>query len=242
MKFGYYSDKQIPESVAKDRKPISDYKVNSHGYRCPEWDPLPIGKKNVAVLGCSHTFGEGLDEGEVWVDQLYKKVDQDRLRFWNLAQPGASADKVVRILYGCEKIIFPKLVIVCWPFWSRRERLDTYPKSLMSYDELLKNENEHTDQNNFLKNVFFVEKFAEKTGAKTFHCFAQDVYELNGANVFSDTSIKLCWPNWSRLKTDTANRVKIDKPSLAKDGIHYGVEHHQRFAELFYDKFRSRLK
>jgi hypothetical protein len=32
--------------------------------------------------------------------------------------------------------------------------------------------------NNFLKNVFFVEKFAEKTDAKVLHCFAQDVYNI----------------------------------------------------------------
>ena len=28
-------------------------------------------------------------------------------------------------------------------------------------------------RNNFLKNVFFVEKFAEKNNCKTFHCFAR---------------------------------------------------------------------
>ena len=243
MKFGYYSDKDIPKSIALDRKPIKDYKVNSYGYRTPEWKPLPDGKKNVVILGCSHTFGEGLDDGEVWVDQLYQKVNQSRLRFWNLAQPGASADKVVRILYGAEKVLFPKIIIVCWPFWSRRERLDSYPKSLMSYDDTLKTENDHTDKNNFLKNVFFVEKFAEKVSASTFHCFAQDVYDIpNVANVYSKTSIKLCWPHWSKQKSDSANRILKTEPSLARDGVHYGIEHHKRFAELFYAKFKLKLK
>jgi hypothetical protein len=242
MKFGFYADNQLPESVAKGKKPISDYNVNSHGYRCPEWNPLPEGKKNVVILGCSHTFGEGLNDGQVWVDKLYNKVDQKRLRFWNLGQPGASADKVVRILYGTEKVLFPKLIIVCWPFWSRRERLDKYAKSLMSYDETLKNENENTDRNNLLKNVFFVEKFAEKVGASTFHCFAQEAYKIKDVNVLEDTSIKTCWPKWSKRKLDHQDRVKINKPSLAKDGVHYGVEHHEVFAELFYDKFRSDLK
>ena len=243
MKYGYYADKEIPKSVALDRKPIVDYKTNSHGYRCPEWTPLPEGKKNVVILGCSHTFGEGLNDGDVWVDQLYKKIDQKRLRFWNLGQPGASADKVVRILYGCEKILFPKIIIVCWPFWSRRERLDTYPKSLMSYDETLKNENEHTDRNNFLKNVFFVEKFAEKTDAKVLHCFAQDVYEIpNANNVFSKTSIKTCWPEWSTMTFEHEKRIRTTKPSLARDGVHYGAEHHKKFAELFYNHFKLTLK
>lgn len=243
MKYGYYADNEIPESVALDRKLIVDYKTNSHGYRCPEWSPLPNGKKNVVILGCSHTFGEGLNDGDVWVDRLYKKVDQQRLRFWNLGQPGASPDKCVRILYGSEKVLFPKIIIVCWPFWSRRERLDTYPKSLMSYDETLKTENEHTDRNNFLKNVFLVEKFAEKIKARIFHCFAQDVYNIpNNINVLENTSIKLCWPEWDNHHLKNAKRDRIIEPDLAADGIHFGIKHHQTFAQKFYDRFRTNLK
>jgi len=236
MKYGHFSDNEIPKFENKG------YQTNSHGYRCPEWAPLPVGKKNVVVLGCSHTFGEGLEAGEVWVDHLYKQVNQRLFRFWNLGQPGASADKIVRILYGCEKILFPKIIIICWPVWSRRERLDSYPMSLTSDNNFLKNENEHTDCNNFLKNVFFVEKFAEKTDAKVLHCFAQDVYDIPGNNVFSKTSIKLCWPEWSTMTFEHEKRIKITEPSLAKDGVHYGVEHHTKFAELFYNHFKSKLK
>jgi len=243
MKFGYYSDSNIPKSTALSSKLKKDYKINSYGYRCPEWSPLPVGKKNVVVLGCSHTFGEGLEDGKVWVDQLYNKVDQNRLRFWNLGQPGASADKVVRILYSTEKVLFPKHIIVCWPFWSRRERLDTHEQNIMGDHKSLESETEHTDRNNFLKNVFFAEKFAEKVGAKIFHCFAQDVYEIpNVANVYSKTSIKKCWPHWSTQKSDSPNRIRTTEPNLARDGLHYGVEHHKRFAELLYDRFKSRLK
>jgi hypothetical protein len=92
--------------------------------------PLPEGKKNVVILGCSHTFGEGLEENDVWVNQLYEKVDQKRLRFWNLRSTRCfSADKVVRILYATEKVLFPKIIIVCWPVWSRRERLEILIKN-----------------------------------------------------------------------------------------------------------------
>jgi len=232
MKYGYYTDDDIPKSIALDRTPIKDYKTNSYGYRCPEFSPLPAGKKNVVILGCSHTFGEGLGDGEVWVDELYKEVNQKLLRFWNLAQPGASADKIVRILYASEKILFPKIIIVCWPIWARRERLDNYPQSLMSYDKQLKEETDLTDENNFLKNVFFVEKFAEKVQAKTFHCFAQDTYDIPNKkqNVFDETSLKKCWPYWEEHKK--LKRNFISEPSLAKDGVHYGTKHHQRFAKL----------
>ena len=239
MKFGYYSDDQLPTSVALNRAPLKDYKVNSHGYRCPEWTPMPDGKKNVVVLGCSHTFGQGNADNEHWVHFL-SQHNTDRLRYWNLGQPGASADKVVRILYGCEKVVYPSIIIVCWPFWSRREKLHSYPQSQMSYDPELKNENELTDKNNFLKNLFFVEKFAQTNQCKTFHCFAQESYHnhMKGLDVLSDYTIKNCWPYWDKFE----QRVPYNEPSLAADGEHYGVEHHKRFAEIFLNYFGKKLK
>ena len=239
MKFGHYADHEIPVSVASDRSPIKDYKVNSHGYRCPEWTPMPDGKKNVVVLGCSHTFGEGLNDDEHWVHHI-SQHNTKRMRYWNLGQPGASADKVVRILYGCEKVINPSMIIVCWPFWSRREKLHHYAQSLMSYDEELKNEDERTDRENFLKNVFFLEKFAQKNQCKTFHCFAQESYHehIKGLTVLEDYTIKNCWPYWDKFQ----QRVQYKEPSLAKDGQHYGVEHHKRFAEMFLEQFGNKLR
>jgi hypothetical protein len=239
MKFGYYTDRELPESVGINKTPLTDYKTNSHGYRCPEWDPMPDGKKNVVVLGCSHTFGQGNADDEHWVHHL-SQHNTTRLRYWNLGQPGASADKVVRILYGCEKLIDPRIIIVCWPFWSRREKLHKYAQSMMSYDEELKNETDETDRNNFLKNVFFVEKYAEKNNAKTFHCFAQDSYQehIKGLNVLEEYTIKNCWPYWDKFE----QRVPYNTASLAADGEHYGVEHHERFAQLFLERFGPKLK
>ena len=225
MKFGYFTDRGLPES--------------SHGYRCPSWDPMPVGKKNVVVLGCSHTYGEGNADNEHWV-HFVSQHQPKLLRYWNLGQPGASADKIVRILYGCEKLIDPRIVIVCWPAWSRRERLGATAQSLTSDDANLKTEDDDTDKNNFLKNVFLVEKYAEKNNCKTFHCFAQDPYHqhIKGLNVLEEFTISNCWPHWNM---HTARDLHTE-PSLASDGVHYGIEHHKRFAELFLEKFASKLK
>jgi hypothetical protein len=203
---------------------------------------LPDGGKNVVVLGCSHTFGEGLEDEETWVS-LVAKQSNKILRWWNLGQLGASADLMIRILYGAEKVLFPKIVIACWPAWNRRERLDKNTQNLTSDNTLLKTENDNTDRNNFLKNVFFLEKFAEKNGAKTFHCFAQDAYEIDSnLQVLKDHTIKNCWPEWDSHHLPDAKRKKIITPNLARDGVHYGIEHHQVFARLFLERFKSKLK
>ena len=225
MKHGHYTDRGLPES--------------EHGYRCPSWDPMPDGKKNVVVLGCSHTFGQGNADNEHWVHHV-SQHNTTRLRYWNLGQPGASADKIVRILYGCEQLIDPRIVIVCWPAWSRRERLESHASNLMGSDDELKFENEETDKNNFLKNVFFVEKYAERNNCKVFHCFAQDSYheQIKNLNVLQEYTIKNCWPYWDKFTA----RDLHSEPSFAKDGEHYGVEHHERFAQLFLERFGVKLK
>jgi len=238
MRFGHYSDDTMPEGYFPTE--LADlYKLNSHGYRCPEWSPMPDGKKNVVVLGCSHTFGQGLAENEHWAYHLSKHNTQ-RLRYWNLGQPGASGDRIVRILYACERTIDPKIVIVCWPDYSRRERLEKYSINLAGSDSKLKHENEETDLQNFLKNVFFVEKYAEYNNAKTFHCFAQTSYgeHIPELQTLKVETLANCWPYWDRIspmpETHTASK--------ARDGDHYGIEHHNRFAKLFLDKFRNKLK
>ena len=225
MKYGHYTDNGLPES--------------EYGYRCPSWDPMPDGKKNVVVLGCSHTFGQGNADNEHWVHFL-SQHNTERLRYWNLGQPGCSADKIVRILYGCEKLIDPRIVIVCWPAWSRRERLGKYAESLTSDATQLSVENDATDKNNFLKNVFFVEKYAEQNNCKVFHCFAQDSDEehIKDCTVLGEYTLKNCWPYWDKF---TARDLHTE-PSLASDGVHYGVEHHERFAKLFLEKFSVKLK
>lgn len=242
MKYGYYADNELPETIAHSQTYRDQYKLNSQGYRCREFSPLPNGGKNVAVLGCSHTFGEGLEESEIWISQLEKLLNNKSLRFWNLAHPGASPNLCVRTLYGSEKVIFPKIIIVCWPAWSRRERLDRYPRSLTKDDSELLLETEDTDRNNFLKCVFQVEKFAQYNQAKVFHCFAQDVYKIpNNNNVFDDTTIRLCWPDWDPNRQYT-RRERVLTPSFARDGVHYGVEHHTTFAKKIYNRFKTKIK
>mgnify|MGYP001291498414 CR=1 FL=1 len=237
MQYGYYADR---EPMAYDEYP----------FRCPSWNPMPDGKKNVVILGCSHTWGVGLEPHETWAHHV-SQHNTNRLRYWNLGQPGYSPEAVVRMLYRTEKTLCPNIIIICWPETSRREWLDPsggpskklHPRDLMGTDEKLKHHNKDTDKQTFLKSLFFVEKFAEKTNAKTFHAFASDVIELDKAhyptlNVLQDYTLRNCWPHWDKF----TQRELHTEPDLARDGIHYGVEHHKRFAKLFLDCFGPKLR
>jgi len=228
MKYGFYSD--------NDLKTFKQYP-----FRCPSWDPMPDGKKNVVILGCSHTWGVGLEAHETWAHHV-SQHNTERLRYWNLGQPGAGPETVVRILYSCEKVINPNIIIVMWPEMSRRERLEDYAANLHGTDEKLRFENHKTDLNNFLKCVFFLEKYAEKNQCTTFHCFSDHYHDFrtpeNAPAMLEDYTLRNCWPHWDRFEA----RERYDKPSRARDGIHFGMEHHERFARLFLGKFSHKLK
>ena len=242
MKFGHYSDNEMPKFSHGDLDKEL-YKINHFGYRCPEFPTKSLeGKKNVIVLGCSHTFGIGSSDDELWVNIFEKKLSDNGLRFWNLGQPGASGDLIVRILYATEKILFPDIILVCWPHATRRERLESpTPKNLIA-DKLLAMETDDTDYQNFLKNVFLVEKFAQHRHAKVFHCFAEDVAELKSNHVFDTETLKNCWPAYDRPNVDDADRVLTTGLSLARDGVHYGIEHHERFAKQLVKTFQTKFK
>jgi len=184
-----------------------------------------------------------LHDAEIWVNVLASMV-KNRTKFWNLAQPGASADLMIRILYGSKDTFRPGLIIACWPAWSRRERLDVQPVNLTSNDSLLRTENDATDCNNFLKNFFFLEKYAQGIDARTLHCFAEEVYNVPknlGLQILDTQSLRSCWPEYDQHHLPGAKRELISEPDLAQDGIHYGAKHHQTFARLFYEKFSARI-
>jgi len=150
------------------------------------------------------------------------------------------------MLYKTEKTLFPKIAIIMWPEASRREWFENknhpMPSNLMGTDEKLRYHNSETDLQTFLKSLFFVDKFAQHNGVKVFHCFASTVIDIKAHNpnlhVLDNTTLRDCWPYWDKF---TARDLHA-KPSLARDGMHYGVEHHERFAQLFLQAFSSKLK
>ena len=186
MNYGFFTDRGLDkQNLNADPWNKLEWHpdINSYGYRCQEWDGvMPEGKKNVVILGCSHTFGQGLRPKEHWVFDVSRHNNQ-RLRYWNLGVPGASGECCVRRLWGSQKLIDPKIVIMCWPDISRRAWYgDDTPVPLHGTEK----------QNQY----------------------------------------------WDKFE----QRVPYNEPCFALDGKHYGQKHHHRFAQLFLEKFSTKLK
>ena len=49
------------------------YTLNSHGYRCPEFNTIDW-QNTIVTLGCSNTFGIGVDDSEIYARLLQDKL------------------------------------------------------------------------------------------------------------------------------------------------------------------------
>lgn len=94
------------------------YRMNKHGYRGTEFDELANFK--ILVSGCSHTFGIGINEEDLWCNQFAHHIAGAKV--YNLALGGRSPDYVARVISKSIDIIKPNLVMVMWPDMSRFER------------------------------------------------------------------------------------------------------------------------
>ena len=93
------------------------YTVNEHNFRCQSFDK-PRTKPILMTAGCSHTFGIGIRENEVWGKVLSKKLNYD---LWNIGVGGIGAD-IVRMLIKqfFDNGYVPDLLAVLWPETTRK--------------------------------------------------------------------------------------------------------------------------
>ena len=61
------------------------YYMNKHGFRCPEFSDSDC----IAYFGCSHTFGLGIDQDDIWTELLANSLG---LRSVNISCPAVGID------------------------------------------------------------------------------------------------------------------------------------------------------
>lgn len=144
------------------------YQMNSHGFRCKEFDHTD----GFITLGCSHTFGIGLPENQAWPSIVSQATG---LTAWNLGIGGVGLDTCFRMLYNYIDQLRPKFVMLLIPDRDRFElhHLDS-PKTLLhSYldpnseiEELKKIwfADEQNSQVNQVKNLLAMQQLCAERG------------------------------------------------------------------------------
>lgn len=92
------------------RKNHPNYGVNSHNYRCPEFNTIDW-KNSYVLLGGSDVFGEGLQDNEVMSYFLEEMLGQPVI---NLAVPAASNQHIVLTMSMLAKHHTPKAWLIGW--------------------------------------------------------------------------------------------------------------------------------
>lgn len=205
------------------------YELNSHGFRCDEFDAITARTDNVNIvfLGCSNTFGLGTPEDETWTQYVASYI-QDKtnreVNIINLGISGGSLDHYLELMPSLS-LFNPDYILSLSPQRYRMiltnddGKLETLipsaleqrdPNSIKSYHALLAN------------NYTFFE-YRENVILNNLH---------NVANLLSATYINIPTSMFF-------DNFKIQSIHLGRDGIHYNSIPHKWIAQQFIDKLEG---
>jgi hypothetical protein len=128
------------------------YDVNKNGFRCDDFETMDFSKKSIIYLGCSHTFGVGLPEEEVWTYKVHKMTEEwqkTTYNYINLGSSGVGPDFYLHLIPYFKKLnpayVFSytpeihRITLVNqdgWIFRALPEMLDSGAMTLMKYNKM----------------------------------------------------------------------------------------------------------
>lgn len=218
------------------------HEINSHGYRDDEFKWLnPNGNDPYSIaIGCSHTWGIGVNKEDVWVGH-FKKIFQYPHKIWNMGIPSGSNDKIYRTLHNLigYKKRKPDSVIVQITHPERTEWIFSDCGIVKSHDWCIQNVYEQGQEHllNYFKlttDAYHFQKTIEvMTAMKTLF----DTHEIPHmfwwtGNYFDCSLVELAKEYKFNLCPHTMNRVGND---MARDNAHFGPKSHFEMYKRLYD-------
>ena len=164
------------------------YKFNSYGYRTKEFE-LNSDKKSILCLGCSFTYGTGVNYEDSWPSHIETQFSEYNV--YNLGIPGSSGDTITRLLTNIEDLLKPVMVLILWPeiqryeIYYKNKIIDVSSKDKNAYTpttlidshfEALKQKNQAII--NLLKNKFNYQIFEHET---------KNLQQITGVDTARDT-------------------------------------------------------
>lgn len=225
------------------------YLSNSFGHRGPEFS----NGVDALIVGCSITYGIGLDLEDTWGHLIASKLGYS----YNLmAWPGGSIPKIVRQIFQyIETVGKPKRIFALMP---EPRRVDLFEPNANQTNQLLINANSIRNKLNRMDELTYVDPKTTKF-----------MYDIDYASMLSVNSLylleKLCsmldidlvWTTWdsrtfletyrsfpSFFELTTENGDIFNKPTschigdgptfhIASDNDHWGTHYHLHVAEDF---------
>jgi len=176
------------------------YKFNTEGFRS---DSFNNNSKSILFLGCSHTFGVGIN----YTDTFAKIVSNElNLDCFNLGMPGGSNDTCFRFGYYWIPKLLPKVVVYVVPQLHRFE--------LKIQDKFVN---------------FFPNKMSTYNKINTIELYKQWACEEINVTLQTERNLNaikyICQQNNIKLRITHSGFPNNNEPKdLARDMLHYGIK------------------
>ena len=107
------------DSIGQNTDPETTYKLNLHGYRGPN-----LRSVDFVALGCSQTFGQGVEEEDTWPSRLSKLTG---MSYVNMGVPAESSHGMLNhALAYIDKFGAPKAIVALFPGYGRFSTILNY--------------------------------------------------------------------------------------------------------------------
>jgi hypothetical protein len=224
----------------KNHSQVKAKEINSFGFRSDEFTNSHNGK-HILFLGCSYTWGTGLNIEEVWAKILYNKLSEDNTTsgFFNLGVPGDSFySSVINAFkyfknFGNPDIIFFNI--------QELERFYAYNKEQDSLHKSRVVDNKVLDLISY-QYYYMLEQYCKSNKiiliSFTWYLGNSD-HILNNFNTFYYPDIDVL----SEFVLDYVDKNPSDLNSLnASDGSHMGTSYHKYWYLYAYELYlKNRL-
>ena len=223
-----------------------DYKLSLLGFRDKNLVDDADFNIDLAVFGCSYTFGIGLPQNAIWYNQL-----GSNLTTYNFGQPGASIKAIADIFHIVSSHMKIKKAVFLLPNYTRsmiafnnpEQRKDNniefvhfmpniprIPGQFDQYQDIHNIHYKYTSDAEFIRNmkdeVYLIEQMSKYKNIELFmSSWDEPTYQLlYRMNLRYATILKqFTWP------TDSSTKV------LARDKMHPGIGHHKYWANQIRD-------
>lgn len=226
------------------------YNVNNLGFR---GNKIVKDESILMSAGCSHTYGIGVRENEVWGRQLADKLDMYHI---NTGVGGIGPDTVSLLTKQFfEEGIVPDILAVLWPNVSRKmvvldqqkpidDQIVDYiiepgknPVSIHQYSVHLATPDQEQNQYQYHSAVKGIQLQSEQQRLLEFWVYRELIIELCKSHNVKLIEGFLHTDSLDYVKERCRNKIPrtelLSYPDYARDNMHFGRKSHKKLAEQF---------
>lgn len=232
-----------------------EYRINRHGYRCPELDVATrkaADSVTVACIGSSGLFGAGLPASMVF-DALFRQMLEDHLGRpvvnWNLGVGGTGPEYVTRMLFSVIPVLKPDVVLLTTFPFNRREFIGergriyttqakphwqhrfTDPERWQMHHCCGQISNPYNHAVSFVTNAKVWESVCDKAGAMWLFTTEGYAEHIESINHLMSEPLKMVGPG---IHAMIEKYRAVPETGLARDMRHAGILPNRELAEILF--------